>query len=231
MRYDNWRKGIFCSRPNRFIAHVELDGEMVVCHVKNTGRCKELLLPGATVYLEEHDSPKRKTKYSLVAVEKGEMLINLDSQAPNKAVEEWLPNSGLFRHLTQLRREVTYGSSRFDFYVESDGKKCFLEVKGVTLEENGVVLFPDAPTERGVKHLRELLRCVGEGYDAYVLFVVQMRPVRYFTPNRERDPAFAKALKEAFDGGVKVLAVDCAVTPDTMEIREFVPVQLDGKER
>ncbi|MDD5952387.1 MAG: DNA/RNA nuclease SfsA [Oscillospiraceae bacterium] len=231
MRYDNWRKGIFCSRPNRFIAHVELDGEMVVCHVKNTGRCKELLLPGATVYLEEHDSPKRKTKYSLVAVEKGEILINLDSQAPNKAVEEWLPNSGLFRHLTQLRREVTYGSSRFDFYVESDGKKCFLEVKGVTLEENGVVLFPDAPTERGVKHLRELLRCVGEGYDAYVLFVVQMRPVRYFTPNRERDPAFAKALKEAFDGGVKVLAVDCAVTPDTMEIREFVPVQLDGKER
>lgn len=226
MQYQKIRKGIFRSRPNRFIAHVEIDGRLEICHVKNTGRCRELLLDGATVFVEEHDSPTRKTKYSLIAVQKGDLLINMDSQAPNAAVAEWLPQSGLFEEITLLKREATYGKSRFDFYVEADGKRCCIEVKGVTLEDNGVVLFPDAPTQRGTKHLLELCDCIEEGYAAYVIFVVQMQPVRYFTPNRERDPAFAAALEQAKAAGVQILAVDCKITEDTMEIDQFVPVQL-----
>ena len=194
--------------------------------MKNTGRCRELLVEGATVYVQHHDNPSRKTSYSLITVQKGELLVNMDSQAPNAAVEEWLPKSGLFQEITKIKREATYGSSRFDFYVEADGKRCFMEVKGVTLEEDGVVRFPDAPTQRGAKHLEELCKCMEDGFAAYVIFVVQMRPVNYFTPHTERDPVFSAALKKAYDSGVSVLAVDCAVTPDTMEIREFVPVVL-----
>ncbi len=226
MKYENMKRGIFRSRPNRFIAHVEIDGNVEICHVKNTGRCKELLQDGAAVYVQEHDDPARKTKYSLITVEKGPYLINMDSQAPNQAVEEWLPRSGLFENITLIKREKKYGNSRFDVYVEADGKQCFIEVKGVTLENDGVVSFPDAPTERGAKHLQELIDCMNDGYEAYAVFVIQMQPVRYFTPNTERDPNFAAALKKAADAGVHVLAVDCRITPDSMEIDQFVPVEL-----
>lgn len=226
MRYEQMKQGIFRSRPNRFIAHVEIDGQTEICHVKNTGRCKELLVDGATVYVQEHDSPTRKTKYSLIAVQKGDLLINMDSQAPNDAVAEWLPHSGLFQQITLQKREAVYGNSRFDFYVEADGKRCCIEVKGVTLEEDGVVRFPDAPTQRGAKHLMELCKCVEEGYEGYVIFVIQMQPVQYFTPNRERDPAFAAALEQAKAAGVHIIAVDCRITPDSMAIDRFVPVHL-----
>lgn len=226
MHYGTIKQGIFNSRPNRFIAHVEVDGNLEICHVKNTGRCKELLQPGAVVYVEEQDSPTRKTKFSLITVEKDSYLINMDSQAPNQAVEEWLPRSGLFQNITKIKREVKYHNSRFDLYVEADGKRCFLEVKGVTLEQNGVVSFPDAPTERGAKHLQELCDCIADGYEAYVVFVIQMQPVQYFTPNRERDPNFTAALEKAKASGVNILAVDCKITPDTMEIDQFIPVHL-----
>ena len=230
MQYKNCRKGIFRSRPNRFIAHVEVDGVLEICHVKNTGRCKELLVDGAVVYLEEQSGSHRKTKFDLIAVEKWYLLINMDSQAPNQAVEEWLPQSGLFSEITLLKREVRYGSSRFDFYVEADGKRCFLEVKGVTLEENGVARFPDAPTERGTKHLRELESCMSEGYEGYVVFVIQMQPVRCFVPNWERDPVFSETLQQVAAAGVQLLAVDCHVQPDRMELDAFVPICFWGKE-
>lgn len=226
MRYEGMQQGIFLKRPNRFIAHILVDGKAEICHVKNTGRCRELLTEGATVYVQHHDNPSRKTNYSLITVQKGDLLVNMDSQAPNGAVAEWLPKSGLFREITQIKREAIYGSSRFDFYIEADGKRCFMEVKGVTLEEDGVVRFPDAPTQRGTKHLEELCQCLEDGYAAYVVFVVQMRPVRYFTPHGERDPAFAEALRKAKKAGVTILAVDCAVTPDSMEIKDLVPVVL-----
>ncbi len=225
MEYQTIRRGVFRSRPNRFIALVELDGQIEVCHVKNTGRCKELLTDGAPVYLERSGNPARKTKYSLVAVEKNGLLINMDSQAPNAAVAEWLPRSGLFQQITLLKREAVYGSSRFDFYVEADGRSSFLEVKGVTLEEDGVVLFPDAPTQRGRKHLLELCGCAAQGLGAYVVFVAQMEQARYFTPNRARDPAFAAALEQARDAGVEILAVCCHVTANTMEIARRLPVR------
>lgn len=225
MQYQNMKQGIFRSRPNRFIAHVEIDGQVEICHVKNTGRCRELLQDGAVVWVQTHDDPARKTKYSLITVEKGPYLINMDSQAPNKAVEEWLPRSGLFEEITLIKREKTYGNSRFDLYVEADGRRCFMEVKGVTLENDGVVSFPDAPTERGAKHLQELGVCIRDGYEAFVVFVIQMQPVQYFTPNRERDPNFAAALKQAGENGVQILAVDCKITPDSMEIDQFVPVK------
>lgn len=225
MQYANMRPGKFLARPNRFIAHVEMDGGVQVCHVKNTGRCRELLVPGCAVWCQESDKPERKTKYDLIAVQKGHRLINMDSQAPNAAAKEWLSSGGL-GEIENLRAEVFQGDSRFDFAFEKDGVSCFLEVKGVTLETDGVCAFPDAPTTRGVKHLEGLTQLAKAGFGAYVLFVIQMEDVRYLHPNDATDPAFAKALREAADAGVQVLAMDCAVTPSTMVINSPVEVRL-----
>lgn len=225
MEYANMRLGKFLARPNRFIAYVEIDGSVQVCHVKNTGRCKELLVPGCTVWCQESDKPERKTKFDLITVQKGDRLINMDSQAPNVAAKEWLLSGGL-GEIEDLRAEVFRGDSRFDFAFRKDGTQCFLEVKGVTLETDGVCAFPDAPTTRGVKHLEGLTQLAKAGFGAYVLFVIQMEDVRYLHPNRITDPAFADALKEAADAGVQILAVDCAVTPGTMVIGNPVEVRL-----
>lgn len=225
MQYANMRPGKFLARPNRFIAHVEMDGGVQVCHVKNTGRCRELLVPGCAVWCQESDKPERKTKYDLIAVQKGHRLINMDSQAPNAAAKEWLSSGGL-GEIENLRAEVFQGDSRFDFAFEKDGVSCFLEVKGVTLETDGVCAFPDAPTTRGVKHLEGLTQLAKAGFGAFVLFVIQMEDVRYLHPNDVTDPAFAMALREAADAGVQVLAMDCAVTPSTMVINSPVEVRL-----
>ena len=225
MRYKTMVPGIFRARPNRFIAHVEISGKKEVCHVKNTGRCRELLPPGAKVWCQVSDNPNRKTKYDLITVQKGDRLINMDSQAPNAAAKEWLLSGGL-GPISDLRAETVHGDSRFDFSFTLDGKQCFLEVKGVTLENDGVCAFPDAPTERDVKHLHGLTQSVRDGFGAFVLFVIQMPDVKYLQPNEATDPAFATALREAAEAGVTVLAMDCAVTPDTMEIRLPVLVRL-----
>ena len=225
MRYDRMVKGIFLARPNRFVAHIEIDGQTEVCHVKNTGRCRELLPAGAQVWCQKSANPNRKTKYDLIAVQKGDRLINMDSQAPNTAAGEWIRSGGM-GNVEQVRAETVHGDSRFDFSFILDGKQCFLEVKGVTLETDGICAFPDAPTERGVKHLRGLTAAVAEGYKAYVLFVVQMENVRYLHPNDETDPAFGAALREAAAAGVQVLAMDCKVTPESMTLRESIPVCL-----
>ena len=222
--YKNMVKGQFISRPNRFIAHVLIDGKEEICHVKNTGRCRELLPAGAAVWCEKSDNPNRKTAFDLIAVEKGERLINMDSQAPNIAARQWLESGGL-GEITGLRSEVTHGDSRFDLSFVKDGKTCFLEVKGVTLETDGVCAFPDAPTQRGSKHLRGLEKAAQEGYGAYVLFVIQMADVKYLHPNDVTDPEFGKALRSAAKAGVNVLAYDCAVTPDSMALR--LPVLVD----
>ena len=226
MNYKNMVSGIFLSRPNRFIAHIEIDGQTEICHVKNTGRCRELLPVGAKVWCQKSGNPNRKTKYDLIAVEKGDRLINMDSQAPNAAVGEWLSGGGL-GPVENLRAETFHGDSRFDFSFTLKDRQCFLEVKGVTLENDGVCAFPDAPTERGTKHLRGLTQAAKEGFGAYVLFVIQMSDAKYLHPNDGTDPAFGAALREDAANGVNVLAMDCAVTPDTMEIRFPVPVQLD----
>lgn len=225
MIYENMQPGIFRDRPNRFIAHVELDGKLETVHVKNTGRCRELLVPGAKVWCQRSENPARKTKFDLICVEKGTYLINMDSQAPNKAVQEWLLGGGLGQ-IRDLRPETVHGDSRFDFAFQKDGKQCYLEVKGVTLEDGGICAFPDAPTERGAKHLRGLQRAVTEGCVCYALFVIQMRPVLYLHPNDATDPAFGKALREAAAGGVHVLAVDCQVTPNSMTVGQTVEVRL-----
>ncbi len=225
MFYKNIVPGVFLSRPNRFIAHIRIDGKETVCHVKNTGRCKELLSPGAAVWCEKSDNPARKTQYDLIAVQKGDRLINMDSQAPNKAAFEWLACGGL-GEIQNLRPETTYGPSRFDFSFQKDGKKCFLEVKGVTLEHSGVCAFPDAPTQRGAKHLKELTTLIKEGFGAYVLFVIQMSDVSYLHPNDATDPAFGNALREAAAADVQILAYDCAVTPSSMTLRHPVEVKL-----
>jgi sugar fermentation stimulation protein A len=217
--------GTFLARPNRFIAHVEIDGKVEICHVKNTGRCKELLPAGAKVWCQQFDNPNRKTKFDLITVQKGERLINMDSQAPNKAAKDWLLSGGL-GHITDVKAEYTQDDSRFDFSFLKDGKRCFMEVKGVTLENDGVCAFPDAPTERGVKHLRGLTKLAKEGYGAYVLFVIQMADVVYLHPNDVTDPAFGKALREAVEAGVEVRAVDCAVTEDSMVVRNPVEIRL-----
>ena len=225
MQYNNMVQGIFRSRPNRFVAHVEIDGQMEICHVKNTGRCRELLPEGAKVWCQQFDNPNRKTKFDLIAVQKGARLINMDSQAPNAAAKAWLLAGGLGA-VTDLKGECTHGDSRFDFSFLKDGRRCFLEVKGVTLETDGVCAFPDAPTTRGVKHLQRLTRLSRENYGAYVLFVIQMENVRYLHPNDATDPAFGKALREAAQNGVQVLAVDCRVTENSMTIGKPVPVRL-----
>ena len=226
MRYTNTVKGIFVSRPNRFIANVLVDGEMTVCHVKNTGRCRELLTDGVVVILTKCDHPHRKTKYDLIAVYKGDKLINIDSQAPNALFREWVENSDLFGNLTLVKSEQFYQNSRFDFYLESDERNIFVEVKGVTLEEDGIVKFPDAPTERGVKHLNELMRAVDDGYEAYIVFVVQMKGCHYFTPNVKTHPEFAVTLKKAINNCVKAVAFECEVHEDEVKITDFVEIIL-----
>ncbi len=230
MQYGTMVEGRFLSRPNRFIAMVEVDGVSQVCHVKNTGRCRELLPEGARVWLEQSDNPQRKTKYDLITVEKQGRLINMDSQAPNKVFGEWVKESGYFQNITLIKPESKYKNSRFDFYVEADGKKHFVEVKGVTLEEDGVLMFPDAPTERGVKHLKELMDAVGDGYGGHIFFVAQMEDCKYFIPNRKTHPAFADVLLEAKMCGVQVHCVSCVVASDALTIKDFVPVQLEKAE-
>lgn len=236
MEYPNILSATFLSRPNRFIAYADLNGSSVVCHVKNTGRCRELLLPGATVWLQDHgESPVgRKTRYDLIAVEKmrpvsSPLLINMDSQAPNQLFREWAEQGGLFPDITLLRPEVRYGSSRFDFYYErSNGERGFVEVKGVTLEENGITAFPDAPTERGIKHLEELCAAVEAGYSAHICFVIQMEGMSLFCPNERTHPAFADALRKASAKGVSILALECSVTPDSLFISHPVPIDLSA---
>ena len=252
MKYNQVVPGIFLQRPNRFIAHILINGKEEVCHVKNTGRCRELLIPGCTVYCAVSDNLQRKTKFDLIAVEKNiesqmvfanagtpfqkikespetnsTLLVNMDSQAPNVAVKEWLQSDASpFQKIDFMKPEYKYGNSRFDFYLECNNRKIFLEVKGVTLEDNGIVLFPDAPTERGVKHVRELIRCLEEGFETYVLFVVQMERAMYFTPNRKTHPQFADALCEAKNAGVQLLAYTCKVTPDEMKMDNELKISL-----
>ena len=225
MTYENMVPGIFQARPNRFIAHVQIGGQTEIVHVKNTGRCKELLVPGCAVWCQRSSNPNRKTAFDLIAVQKGDRLINMDSQAPNRAAGEWLSSGGL-GEISELKAEVKHGDSRYDFSFLKDGKRCFLEVKGCTLEEDGVCAFPDAPTERGAKHIRGLTAAARAGYGAVILFVIQMSDVKYIRPHDETDPEFGKALREASQNGGRVLAMDCAVTPDTMEIRLPVLVKL-----
>ena len=225
MRYANMVPGTFLSRPNRFIAKVCIDGVEETVHVKNTGRCKELLPAGAQVWCQKSDNPNRKTKFDLITVKKGDRLINMDSQAPNIAAGEWLRNGGL-GEIENLKAETFHADSRYDFSFTKDGRQCFLEVKGVTLEEDGVCAFPDAPTKRGAKHLKGLTQAANDGFGAYVLFVIQMADVKYLHPNDATDPEFGKALREAAANGVTVLAVDCSVDIDSMTIRKAVPVKL-----
>lgn len=227
MRYDTEIvKGCFLNRPNRFIANIEMNGNEEICHVKNTGRCRELLPYGAKVWCSVSNNPARKTKYDLIVVEKNGFLVNMDSQSPNQAAKEWLASGGLGT-IYDLRPETVHGDSRYDFSFTKDGKKCFLEVKGVTLENDGVCSFPDAPTERGAKHLKGLTHAVKEGFGAYILFVIQMEGMKYLEPNRKTDPKFSEALVEAAKNGVNILAVECHVTPNTMQITKKVAVQLN----
>lgn len=225
MEYKNVVPGIFLTRPNRFIAHIMINGQTEICHVKNTGRCRELLVPGVQVWCQKADNPARKTQYDLIAVQKGSRLINMDSQAPNAATKEWLLGGGL-GNIQNLKPEAVHGDSRFDFAFTKDGAPCLLEVKGVTLETDGVCAFPDAPTERGAKHLLHLAQAAKDGYGAYVLFVIQMSDVEHLHPNDATDPDFGAALREAASAGVTILAMDCAVTEYTMAIRQRVPVIL-----
>ena len=227
MHYHSVRRGQFVARPNRFVARVALDGAEQTVHVKNTGRCRELLVPGAPVYLAETQNPARKTRYDLVAVEKGPLLVNMDSQAPNRVFWEWAAAGNFRPGLTLLRPETVYENSRFDFYWEAaGGRRGFVEVNGVTLEQDGHARFPDAPTQRGVKHLEELVRCRAAGYEAAVCFVLQMSGMRDFAPNDATHPAFGAALRRAAACGVEVLAMECEVAPDRLALRRPVPVRL-----
>ena len=226
IRYEMMKAGSFLSRPNRFLAHVVIDGREEICHVKNTGRCRELLRPGAMVWCQHHEDPSRKTAWSLITVQKGERLVNIDSQIPNKLAYNYVNSSNLGFQPYLVKSEKTYGNSRFDLYYESEGRKGFVEVKGVTLEEDGVARFPDAPTERGRKHLLELQEAVANGYEAWVLFVIQMPDILRFEPNWPRDPEFAETLCQVSQNGVKVRAVECAVTPDGLAITKEIPVLL-----
>lgn len=226
MNYDNIYEATFLERPNRFIARINVNGVEEIAHVKNTGRCKELLIRGCKIYVQHFNSDKRKTKYDLISVIKNDLLINMDSQAPNKVVKEWLELEEPFGRITELKPEYSYGKSRFDFYLELENKKMFIEVKGVTLEENGIVLFPDAPTERGLKHVEELIELQMQGFSTAVIFVVQMERVTCFTPNRNTQPAFAEALKKAQEIGVQVLAYNCRVGVDSLELAEAIEVKI-----
>ncbi len=226
MKYEKIVVGTFLSRPNRFIAQVLLEGEEVTVHVKNTGRCGELLISGVRVYLQDCDNPKRKTRYDLIAVEKGDLLVNMDSQAPNKVFREWA-ELGLFRGaLSLLQSEKTYGDSRFDFRWECGETRGFVEVKGVTLEENTIACFPDAPTLRGVKHINHLIQAKAEGYEASICFILQMEGMTVMKPNDVTHPEFGEALRRARAAEVEIIALGCKVTADTLTAGERVPVEL-----
>jgi sugar fermentation stimulation protein A len=231
MRYPNITRAIFVSRENRFVATVMLNGAKIQVHVKNTGRCRELLTPGATVYLVHSDSKTRKYAYDLVAVEKGSLLINMDSQAPNAAFAEYLHSGSFIDGITRIQPEFSYDQSRIDFYFERGAERHLVEVKGVTLERDGICLFPDAPTLRGTRHLQELAQAAQSGYHSWICFVVQLSGARYLTPNRETDPAFASTLAAAVQAGVQVIALECQVQPDGMQIIREIPVHLDVQEK
>lgn len=226
MIYKDIKEGVFLERPNRFIALVEIDGKIQKCHVKNTGRCKELLIPGVKVYVQEQNNPNRKTKYDLINVIKGERMVNIDSQVPNKLVYDWILEGNYFKDLLHIQREKTFGNSRFDLYLETKSRKIFIEVKGVTLEEDGLVRFPDAPTQRGVKHIKELSQSIKEGYEAFVFFVIQMENVKKFQPNDLTHYEFGQALREGKANGIKILAYDCKVGKDRIKLGKPVPVDL-----
>ena len=228
MRYERIRTGTFLLRKNRFIAEVEMDGRVVDCHVKNTGRCRELFIPGVKAILQESNNPNRKTRFDLIAVYKNIQLLNVDSQVTNTVVEEWVKESGYFRDLKLVQREVSYGKSRFDIYVEyGEDKRAFIEVKGVTLEENGIARFPDAPTLRGVKHVEELITCMKDGYEAYLFFVVQMKHISHVEPNWKTHPEFGYALQKAVSAGVHLLAYDCLMTEDSIQVDQPLPVVIE----
>lgn len=229
MTYENVRRGVFISRPNRFIAHVAIDDKIEICHVKNTGRCKELLIPGTAAFVQKSKNPKRSTKYDLITVYKGDRLVNIDSAAPNKVFAEWVQNSGMFKSITLLKPEYKYKNSRFDFYMETGSQKILVEVKGVTLEEDGVAMFPDAPTERGLKHVWELCASRKDGFDAYVGFIIQMRDVRYFTPNYATHKEFGYALQAARAQGVKIFALACDISENSINAGKFVNVRLNDQ--
>ena len=230
MNYPNIVPGIFLSRPNRFIARVRINGREETAHVKNTGRCRELLIPGAEIYLQHHDNPRRKTRFSLISVKKSDKLINIDSQAPNQVLKEALQEGmylpGLVHPITCIRPESVFGNSRFDFYVEAGGQKAYIEAKGVTLERDGVAMFPDAPTERGVKHVRELILAAEESFTAYVFFVVQMKGICCMMPNDRMHAAFGSSLRAARKAGVHIMAYDCIAKPESLWLDQPVPVIL-----
>ncbi len=226
IKYSNIYPAKFIARPNRFIAEIEIDGEEALCHVKNTGRCRELLLPGADIYVQKADNKLRKTKYDLISVYKGKRLINIDSQIPNAVFHEWAADGNFLPDIQRIKPECQYKNSRFDFYMETEKEKLFAEVKGVTLEKDGAVFFPDAPTERGIKHILELCDCMENGYAAYLIFIVQMQGVRYFAPNRQTHPAFAGALCAAAQKGLHILAVDCCVTENEITADKAVQIWL-----
>lgn len=227
MKYENMIEGKFVRRKNRFIAEVLVNGELETVHVRNTGRLRELFVENVPALLEPAENPERKTRYSLVCVRKHDQWVNVDSTAPNQIVEEMVRSGRLFSDVTYIKREKTFGKSRFDLYVEHGGEKHYIEVKGVTLEVNGTARFPDAPTERGIKHIRELMEAKRQGYLASIIFVIQMKGVTSFEPNRETHPAFADVLKEAKDAGVEILAVDCIVTEDSLEGDQRIPVVVE----
>lgn len=226
MQYANIQQATFQARPNRFIAQVELEGRQETVHVKNTGRCRELLVPGSTVYLVRSDNPARKTQYDLVAAEKGSLLINMDAQAPNRLFQEWVNGGNFLPNITLLRPEYTYGDSRFDFYLEQEGKPVMVEVKGCTLEKDGIARFPDAPTERGVKHIKGLVQAHQAGMEAWLCIVVQMEGMHWFEPNDATHPAFGEALRQAEKAGVHIQALECRVWPGGAEIVGEIPVHL-----
>lgn len=228
MKYDNIIEATFIKRPNRFLAHVLIDGREELAHVKNTGRCKEILIEGTKVFLETSKNPHRKTAYSLIAAYKGDMLINIDSQVPNTVVYDAV-KEGKIKYLTDvkyIKKESTYGNSRFDIYFEKEKTKGYIEVKGVTLEKDGIAMFPDAPTERGRKHLLEMTDAVSKGYEGFIIFLIQFKGVKHFTPNKSTDPEFAKALSYCSENGVKVLAYDSIVKKNEIIISEEVKIIL-----
>jgi len=226
MHYDNIFPAKFITRHNRFVADIEIDGKVCPCHVKNTGRCKELLIPGSNIFVQSSDSQERKTKYDLISVYKGKRLINIDSQVPNKVFKEWAIAGGLRRPVTYIKPEFKYKNSRFDFYMELENINALVEVKGVTLEDGNIAMFPDAPTERGVKHVLELIDSLSDGYKAYIVFVIQMRAVTKFRPNDVMHKAFGDALRKAHKKGVEILAFNCDILRDSISPAKAVQVIL-----
>lgn len=225
MTYKNINKAVFIDRPNRFIARYEINEQVETVHVKNTGRCKELLIPGTTVFLEKFNAQTRKTNYDLISVIKGNRIINIDSQAPNKIFLEWAKSGRFLPDILLIKPEYRFLNSRFDFYIETPFKKIFIEIKGATLENNGVVMFPDAPTQRGLKHISELIEVKKKGYEAYIIFVIQMENAKYFMPNYITHKAFADKLKECDDNGVNVAAFDTIVTEKSIVLNNEVEVR------